>query len=225
MHRRGRAVARGDVHLDAEKKRKWPVVLLRENCVDRADEEMAAESTRRFTKNLLKPGTAAEIRQTASNAVRHSAVTQEKPKQIDPLDYEAVVSELDAELKEDPLRDLLLFPDNDFTVITVPVERRTLLSTVPDGAELAECLLVRQACKYYNSPQHLVQYKYEEYAADYRLLPRKLSKTEKLPSHSFEIDHEDVDKDEVRAPPLSGALSQSQLCAALAAETCFTADL
>ncbi|CDQ93360.1 unnamed protein product [Oncorhynchus mykiss] len=36
---------------------------------------MAAESTRRFTKNLLKPGSAAEIRQTASNAVRHSAMT------------------------------------------------------------------------------------------------------------------------------------------------------
>ncbi|KAM7413071.1 hypothetical protein PAMA_020448 [Pampus argenteus] len=35
---------------------------------------MAAESTRRFTKNLLKPGSAAEIRQTACNAVRHSAV-------------------------------------------------------------------------------------------------------------------------------------------------------
>lgn len=42
---------------------------------ERSDEEMAAESSRRFTKNLLKPGTAAEIRQTACNAIRHSAVT------------------------------------------------------------------------------------------------------------------------------------------------------
>uniref|UniRef100_A0A4W6ECF5 Dedicator of cytokinesis 10 n=1 Tax=Lates calcarifer TaxID=8187 RepID=A0A4W6ECF5_LATCA len=40
----------------------------------------------------------------------------EKPKLIDPLDYEAVISELGDELKEDPLRDLLLFPDNDFSV-------------------------------------------------------------------------------------------------------------
>lgn len=35
---------------------------------------------------------------------------------IDPLDYETVISELGDELKEDPLRDLLLFPDNDFSV-------------------------------------------------------------------------------------------------------------
>ncbi|XP_043114576.1 dedicator of cytokinesis protein 10 isoform X3 [Puntigrus tetrazona] len=158
---------------------------------------MAAESTRRFTKSLLKPGSAAEIRQTASNAVRNATVTQEKPKLIDPLDYEAVVSELEPELREDPLQDLLLFPDLDFTVSTLPVEQRTLRSTVPEGADThAECLLVRQACQYYNSQLHVIQYKYEEYAGDYRTLPRKLYKSEKLPSHSFEIDHEDVDKDE-----------------------------
>ncbi|XP_020563932.1 dedicator of cytokinesis protein 10 isoform X5 [Oryzias latipes] len=121
---------------------------------------------------------------------------QEKPKVIDPLDYEAVIAELGDELKEDPVRDLYLFPDNDFSVSTVPQERRTLKSSVPEGAEQAECLLVRQACKYYNAELNVVQFKYDDYAGDYRLLPRKLYKAEKLPSHSFEIDYEDVDKDE-----------------------------
>ncbi|CAF97479.1 unnamed protein product, partial [Tetraodon nigroviridis] len=125
------------------------------------------------------------------------SLQQEKPKAIDPLDYEAVISKLGDELKEDPLRDLLLFPDNDFLVSAVPQESRTLKSTVPEGAELeAECLLVREACKYYNSELNVLQFKYDDYAGDYRLLPRKLPKAEKLPSHSFEIDYEDVDKDE-----------------------------
>uniref|UniRef100_A0A667YCY2 Dedicator of cytokinesis 10 n=2 Tax=Myripristis murdjan TaxID=586833 RepID=A0A667YCY2_9TELE len=110
---------------------------------------------------------------TATDSPLTIIVMQEKPKLIDPLDYEAVISELGDELKEDPLRDLLLFPDNDFSVSTVPQERRTLNSTVPEGAELqAECLLVRQACKYYNSDLNVVQFKYDDYAGDYRLLPR-----------------------------------------------------
>uniref|UniRef100_A0A8C2XF59 Dedicator of cytokinesis 10 n=1 Tax=Cyclopterus lumpus TaxID=8103 RepID=A0A8C2XF59_CYCLU len=119
---------------------------------------MAAESTRRFTKNLLKPGTAAEIRQTACNAVRHSAVTQEKPKLIDPLDYETVISELGDELKEDPLRDLLLFPNHDFTVSRA----HHFIKLICNHVQL-NLLPLLQACKYYNSDLNVVQFKYDDY--------------------------------------------------------------
>ncbi|XP_046732050.1 dedicator of cytokinesis protein 10 isoform X1 [Silurus meridionalis] len=133
----------------------------------------------------------------ADSRPRTIIFTQEKPKLIDPLDYEAVISELEPELRVDPLQELLLFPDHDFTVSTLPQERRTQQSTVPEGAEeQAESLLVRQACQYYNSQLHVVEYKYQEFAGDYRTLPRKLYKALKLPSHSFELDHEDIDKDE-----------------------------
>uniref|UniRef100_A0A665UL54 Dedicator of cytokinesis 10 n=1 Tax=Echeneis naucrates TaxID=173247 RepID=A0A665UL54_ECHNA len=83
---------------------------------------------------------------------------QEKPKVIDPLDYEAVIAELGDELKEDPLRELLLFPDNDFTV---------------------------SACKYYNSELNVVQFKYDDYAGDYRLLPRRFFQLTQLTDNSY----------------------------------------
>uniref|UniRef100_A0A8C7G382 Dedicator of cytokinesis 10 n=1 Tax=Oncorhynchus kisutch TaxID=8019 RepID=A0A8C7G382_ONCKI len=91
---------------------------------------------------------------------------QEKPKLIDPLDYEAVICDLGDELKEDPLRELLLFPDNDFTVggLYVLVRLRRVCECHP--------VSVKSACEYYNSQLHVVHYKYDEYAGDYRLLPR-----------------------------------------------------
>uniref|UniRef100_A0A8C5ABD2 Dedicator of cytokinesis 10 n=1 Tax=Gadus morhua TaxID=8049 RepID=A0A8C5ABD2_GADMO len=64
------------------------------------------------------------------------------------------------DLQEDPLRDLLLFPDNDFSVsVCVCVEAPSPPFPPP------------QACKYYNSELNVVQFKYDDYAGDYRLLP------------------------------------------------------
>uniref|UniRef100_A0A3B1IL37 Dedicator of cytokinesis 10 n=1 Tax=Astyanax mexicanus TaxID=7994 RepID=A0A3B1IL37_ASTMX len=100
-------------------------------------------------------------------------IQQEKPKLIDPLDYEAVISELEPELKEDPLQDLLLFPDHDFTV--------SLLFCV--------CIISVCACAHVCEVRAYL-------ISIYQYLGWLIISAQKLPSHSFEIDHEDVDKDE-----------------------------
>ncbi|XP_067890349.1 dedicator of cytokinesis protein 9-like isoform X6 [Heterodontus francisci] len=154
-----------------------------------------AQETRRFTRALSKPGTAAELRQSVSEVVRTSVFVA-KPKDIEPIDYENVLLQKKAQIISDPLRDMLLFPNEDFQIGTLKRHGRTLLSTVPENArKAAHSLLVTECIRTYNSDWHLVHYKYEDYSGDFRQLPNKAPRPEKLPVHIFEVD-EDVDKDE-----------------------------
>uniref|UniRef100_A0A803T6B6 Dedicator of cytokinesis 11 n=1 Tax=Anolis carolinensis TaxID=28377 RepID=A0A803T6B6_ANOCA len=125
---------------------------------------------RKFTKRLSKPGTAAELRQSVSEAVRGGSPGREKTKAIEPLDYENVISQRKAQIYSDPLRDLLMFPMEDVSVVRR--QRRTVQSTVPDDAlKKAQSLFVRECIKSYSSDWHVVNYKYEDYSGDFRMLP------------------------------------------------------
>uniref|UniRef100_A0AAR2L8K7 Dedicator of cytokinesis 9b n=1 Tax=Pygocentrus nattereri TaxID=42514 RepID=A0AAR2L8K7_PYGNA len=124
------------------------------------------------------------------------APTAVKPKVIEPLDYESVLVQRKTQILSDVLRDMLQFPIDDFQMSTLKRQGRTLHPTVPEGAERrATSLFVQECIKTYNSDWHVINYKYEDYSGDFRQLPNKVPRPEKLPTHVFEVD-EDADKDE-----------------------------
>uniref|UniRef100_A0A665UX16 Dedicator of cytokinesis 9b n=1 Tax=Echeneis naucrates TaxID=173247 RepID=A0A665UX16_ECHNA len=119
-----------------------------------------------------------------------------KPKVIEPLDYENVLVQRKTQIISDVLRDMLQFPSDDFQISTLRRQGRTLFSTVPETAEKeADSLFVQECIKTYKSDWHVVNYKYEDYSGDFRQLPNKVVRPEKLAAHLFEVD-EDVEKDE-----------------------------
>ncbi|XP_017282313.1 dedicator of cytokinesis protein 9 isoform X4 [Kryptolebias marmoratus] len=125
-----------------------------------------------------------------------SQVAVVKPKIIEPLDYENVLLQRKTQIISDVLRDMLQFPTDDFQISTLRRQGRTLLSTVPETAEKeAHSLFVQECIKTYKSDWHVVTYKYEEYSGDFRQLPNKVLRPEKLAAHVFEVD-EEVEKDE-----------------------------
>ncbi|XP_077339105.1 dedicator of cytokinesis protein 9 isoform X5 [Lithobates pipiens] len=124
----------------------------------------------------------------------HSSLA--KPKLIEPIDYENVIVQKKTQILNDALREMLLFPYDDFQISTLKRQGRYTCSTVPDNAEKeAQSLFVTECIKTYNSDWHVVTYKYEEYSGDFRQLPNKGTKPEKLPVHVYEVD-EEADKDE-----------------------------
>uniref|UniRef100_A0A8C2JDC4 Dedicator of cytokinesis 9 n=1 Tax=Cyprinus carpio TaxID=7962 RepID=A0A8C2JDC4_CYPCA len=150
--------------------------------------------TRKFTRGLSKPGTAAELRQSVSEAVRTSVLV--KPRVVEPLDYESVLVQRKTQILSDGLRDMLLFPLEDFQVCMLPRQIRTLYPSIPPHAlREAQSLFVQECIKSYISDWHVVNYKYEDYSSDFRQLPNKVSRPDNLAQHIFEVD-EDVDKDE-----------------------------
>ncbi|XP_072267590.1 dedicator of cytokinesis protein 9 isoform X14 [Pyxicephalus adspersus] len=150
--------------------------------------ELVIESPQQY-KNAVA---AAEAEMEAESPAPEPA----KPKLIEPIDYENVIVQKKTQILNDALREMLLFPYDDFQIATLKRQGRYICSTVPDNAEKeAQSLFVTECIKTYNSDWHVVTYKYEEYSGDFRQLPTKGTKPEKLPAHVYEVD-EEADKDE-----------------------------
>uniref|UniRef100_A0A8D3DA57 Dedicator of cytokinesis 11 n=1 Tax=Scophthalmus maximus TaxID=52904 RepID=A0A8D3DA57_SCOMX len=116
-----------------------------------------------------------------------------QPKIIEPLDYEAVVFQRKAQIHSDPHRDLLLCPVDDSQLSR---QRRSIVPSVPQNAEReARSLFAKECIRMYNTDWHVINYKYEAYSGDFRMLPSKGLKTDKLPAHVFEIDEDAKDED------------------------------
>ncbi|XP_043547248.1 dedicator of cytokinesis protein 9 isoform X7 [Chiloscyllium plagiosum] len=159
--------------------------IVEKNCVYICKQQIESASLENAVQNVATE----ESRKPVCSALA-------KPKDIEPIDYENVLLQKKAQIISDPLRDMLLFPNEDFQIVTLKRHGRTLFPTVPENARKeAHSLLVTECIKTYNSDWHLVQYKYEDYSGDFRQLPNKAPRPEKLPVHVFEVD-EDVDKDE-----------------------------
>nr|XP_006115517.3 dedicator of cytokinesis protein 9-like isoform X3 [Pelodiscus sinensis] len=126
-----------------------------------------------------------------------------KPKLIEPIDYENVIVQKKTQILNDALREMLLFPYDDFQTALLKRQGRYICSTVPENAEKeAQSLFVTECIKTYNSDWHVVNYKYEDYSGEFRQLPNKGTKSEKLPVHVYEVD-EEADKDEVSIQSIS----------------------
>ncbi|XP_040440371.1 dedicator of cytokinesis protein 9 isoform X10 [Falco naumanni] len=129
-----------------------------------------------------------------SGVLIHSSLA--KPKVIEPIDYENVIVQRKTQILNDALREMLLFPYDDFQTALLKRQSRYIRSTVPENAEKeAQSLFVTECIKTYNSDWHVVNYRYEDYSGEFRQLPNKGTKSEKLPVHLYEVD-EEADKDE-----------------------------
>ncbi|XP_028984010.2 dedicator of cytokinesis protein 11 isoform X2 [Betta splendens] len=128
--------------------------------------------------------------------VMASADFREQRTIIEPLDYEAVVFQRKAQIHSDPHRDLLLCAVDDVSESQISRQRRTVVPSVPQNAEReARSLFAKECIKTYNTDWHVINYKYETYSGDFRMLPSKGMKTDKLPAHVFEIDEDARDED------------------------------
>uniref|UniRef100_A0A1I8E909 Uncharacterized protein n=1 Tax=Wuchereria bancrofti TaxID=6293 RepID=A0A1I8E909_WUCBA len=110
---------------------------------------------RKFTAAVGKPGQAREAREAVRTAMSTMNPTRKRPL-AEPLDYEKFLGENNSIIENLSQRELLLFPRDDFTEISVsPLERTVLPSLSVREITEAKWLLTQEALAFYIAPHRV----------------------------------------------------------------------
>ncbi|XP_015793400.1 dedicator of cytokinesis protein 9-like [Tetranychus urticae] len=165
-------------------------------------------SERKFMKVLSKPGSAAAVRENVSAAVRHTTLMV-RPFIVEPLDYEELINKMRTILQNDPQRELVLFPMDDFeaknitramrTIRPVPYNDHEIMipSKLIDTNILPVSLHVRQCIDGFLRDWSVIEFKYEKYSGSWTELPKlpRLNEEANLQDQVYEIDDDDEDSE------------------------------
>ncbi|KAI1305795.1 Dedicator of cytokinesis protein 9 [Halotydeus destructor] len=165
-------------------------------------------SDRKFRRVLSRPGSAAVARETVSAAVRQSTLMV-RPAIVEPIDYEAFVLKNRTILQNDPQRELLLVPLDDFSARRIPRKLRTTRASpaLPQRSPLSgdvngtsdkmpsssAPLHVRESIDSFTRDWHVIDFKYDQYSGNWSELPKVPKVHERLLNQVYEVDDTDDD--------------------------------
>ncbi|VDK74829.1 unnamed protein product [Litomosoides sigmodontis] len=122
---------------------------------------------RKFTAGVGRPGQAREAREAVRTAMSTMNPTRKKPL-AEPLDYEKFLGKNSSIIENLNQRELLLFPRDDFTVISLsPVERTVVSSLGRREITGAKWLLTQEVLAFYSAPYRIIRFNYVQFGSDY----------------------------------------------------------
>ncbi|XP_052686724.1 dedicator of cytokinesis protein 7-like isoform X4 [Crassostrea angulata] len=161
------------------------------------------QQQRAFAQKLNKQG-AAEVRKAVSSTIYSTSdltrcasglnLTVPLTDVVDPPDYEEFVLQNSCTVERDPFRDLILYPEDDVDVHSMPRKCRTVKPIVPElGPEADE--FVFDLARRYTADYTVITRRYHRYSSSV-CSKEKLSGQDATIPQEYEVDIEDAQDDE-----------------------------
>uniref|UniRef100_A0A336LXY2 CSON007578 protein n=2 Tax=Culicoides sonorensis TaxID=179676 RepID=A0A336LXY2_CULSO len=152
---------------------------------------------------------------------------ESKPILVEPIDFESFVQKNKTLIQNDPQRELLMYPSDDVSEVVLPKKFRTLSSNIPtiskkssvNGAngnatngdsssnnsssssskEQLGHLFTRQALYTYETANHVIQYKYNEFSGTCYDMPNRIQDQLKEEVYEVDADPDRIDEQMTRS--------------------------